>query len=174
MIRRRRPRGGFVLIEASIVYVILALALVSLLPLFILCFRSSKKTKDIVVATQLCSEMLEEIRVRRWDNLTPASLAAVESGSRVLGAEGEDNGADKTTFNDVDDFKDWAEVVPLDPGMQPIAGLKEFGREVSVDYVSAADPNVISPVPTDFKRVTVCARSRQTSRICLQTLLANR
>jgi hypothetical protein len=164
---------GYILIEASVVYTILALALTALVPLFILCYRSSQETAHIATATLLASELLEEIQVRKWDQRTPIPAQAIDSPSPTLGPDPGETPGDKSSFNDVDDFEHWAEAQPLGPMMEPIKGLESYNRSVEVDYVSPDHPDAVSTTPTDYKRVTVCAQWKQARPICLQTLLTN-
>jgi Tfp pilus assembly protein PilV len=165
---------GYILVEASVAYSILGMALVALIPLFILCFRSSQETSHIAASTQLSAQLLEEVRVRRWDSATGQPPQAVASPSATLGCDPGESPGDKRTFNDIDDFQGWAERQPLDPGMEPVAGLEGYSRTVAVDYVTPTSPDTVSPSPTDLKRVIVCSQWRRSAPVCVQTLFANR
>ena len=166
---------GFILVEASVVYVILSLALVALLPLFILCFRATQNTSYIMTATQLSSELLEEVRLRKWDQRTSWPPQAVSSGSPHLGPDPGETPGDKRSFNDVDDFDGWAEKPPLGPAMEPMPfGFAAYSRSVKIEYVNPDNPDQPSSSPTDYKRATVCAQSKTSSPVCLQTLFTNR
>ena len=164
------PRG-FILVEASITYLILSLALVALVPLFILSVRANTATLHVKVATQLSVELLEEIRLRKWDEKTPASRLAISTGS-VIGMDSGASATDKRTFDDLDDFNGWSENPPLDPVMRPLTDFAGYSRSVTVSYVDAA----LQPVtgPTDYKQLSVCTTFPKLTPVCLNTLFTNR
>src|SRR6185369_15507764 len=66
-----RMSRGYVLMEVTVAYVILAFAIVSLVPAFVLALKANKNTEQIQMATDLSQELMEEIRMRRWDQNTP-------------------------------------------------------------------------------------------------------
>ena len=162
---------GFVLIEVSITYVILSLALVALLPVFILAIRAAKSTERIEVAAQLSTELLEEIRLRKWDAATPRPHRHIAKPG-ALGVEVGKIASDKRTFEDIDDFNGWKEAPPLDPLMRPLAAFSTYSRVVTVRYVDA-DMNP-APGPTDYKQVTACTQAPQMKPLCIDTVLTNR
>ncbi|GEM_PF-1947413 len=165
--------NGFVLIEASLTYIVLTFAIVTLMPLFILCLRSNKATEYAVVSTQLSTELLEEMRLRKWDHNTP-QVAQVVTGSTALGPNAGDAPLDKRTFNDLDDFNGWSEDVPMNPVMQPLAlkELRGYKRSVEVHYV---DQNFkLVSTPSDYKQVTVCTQKKPMVPTCLDTIFTNR
>ena len=163
---------GFLLVEVSITYVVLSLALVALVPLFILSIRANKKTEQLAVAGFLSQELLEEIRLRKWDQLTPSPSSRIASGSAVLGIDAGEIASDKTTFNDVDDFNGWSESPPTDPLMRPIPGFNAYTRTVTVAYVDST--LAASAAPTDYKQVTACAAAPAMVPACVSTVLVNR
>lgn len=162
---------GFILVEISVAYVILAVALVALVPMFIMALRSAKATERIVQATYLASEMLEEVRLRKWDAKTPHPARRITSPS-AIGPDASENPLDKRTFDDADDFHGWRENAALGPRMEPLEAFAAYSRSVSVRYVdSALNP---SAGTTNLKQVTVCAQTKNMKPVCLDTLLANR
>ena len=54
-------RNGYILVEASVVYIVLSLALVALMPLFILTVRAAKNTERIVILQIESPEALENV-----------------------------------------------------------------------------------------------------------------
>ncbi len=168
---RFRGNDGFILVEASVAYMVLSLALVSLLPLFILSIRANKYTEIVKVSTQLSVELLEEIRLRRWDEGTPLRAKVIPSGA-ALGLDADEISGDKRTFDDIDDFNGWTESAVVDPVMRPIPEFAAYNRSVEVTYVDAN----MKPVqePTDFKQVRVCAKGRERDPLCIGTLFTNR
>lgn len=157
--------------EVSITYVILSLALVALLPVFILAIRAAKSTERIETATQLSAELLEEVRLRKWDAATPRPGRHI-SAPGALGVEAAESALDKSTFDDIDDFNGWKEAPPLDPLMRPLAAFSAYSRGATVRYVDAN----MNPVagPTDFKQVTACTQAPKMKPLCVDTVLTNR
>ena len=162
---------GFVLVEVSITFVVLSLALVALLPVFMLAIRAAKGTEHIEVASHLAAELMEEVRLRKWDSATPKPRRHV-SKPGALGLETGEVASDKRTFDDIDDFAGWVESRPLDPLMRPLAAFPAYSRGVTVRYVDA-DLNPASG-PTDYKQVTACAQAPKMKPLCLDTVLTNR
>lgn len=162
---------GFILIEVSVVTVVIALALTAFLPLFIVSIRANKAAERIAAATRLSSELLEEVRLHRWDEKTPVPSAHIASPS-AIGIDAAETASDKRTFDDIDDFNGWSENPPQDPVMRPLSALSAYTRTVSVKYVDASLNNSASP--TDYKQVTVCTSAPKLNPVCLDTLLTNR
>lgn len=163
---------GFILIEASMAYIVLSLALLTLLPVFVLSIRASQRSRQVSTAMHLSQELLEEVRLRRWDQMTPSPPESIATGS-ALGVDGGEAPLDKRTFNDVDDFNAWSESPPLGPLMNPLpAELAGFTRSVSVQYLTMS----LAPTagPTDRKLVSVCTSRPQLNPVCLQTIVTNR
>lgn len=164
-------RGGFVLVEVTIAYVLLVFALVSLVPVFIVAIRAGASTEALQTATYLSVELLEEVRLRRWDERTPADNAHVAAPS-VIGVDVGESAADKRTFDDIDDFHGWTENGAFDPVMRALPAFKSYIRTVAVAYVDST----MSPSGgvTDYKRVTVCTRTAKINPACLTTMVTNR
>lgn len=164
-------RSGFVLVEVTIAYVLLVFALVSLIPVFIVAIRAGAKTEQLQTATYLSQELLEEVRLRRWDERTPSGGAHIAAPS-TLGLDGTESASDKRAFDDVDDFNGWTEAVPVDPVMRALPDFKSYRRTVTVDYVDSA--LAVSAAVTDYKRITVCTQTAKISPACLSTVVTNR
>jgi len=79
-----RETAGFILVEATLAGAIIGFALVALGPIFVLSIKANKIAEQTKVATQLSSELMEEIRLRRWDDLTPLSPQVIVTGSVTL------------------------------------------------------------------------------------------
>jgi hypothetical protein len=167
-----RPRGaqtGVTLAEVLIAGFILTLVVTALLPLFLHGMRVSKNSVHAKVSTQLAEELLEEVRLRRWDELTPTPPRAV-GGFGVVGTDDGEDPADKRTFDDVDDFNGWREAPPTDPVMRPLPGFEDYHRSVAVGFFSVAG----ATVPANAKQLTVCAGWSTERDACLKTVVANR
>ena len=167
-----RSKSGVLLVEASMACVIISVALVALVPTFVLSLKANKAAEQMKVATQLSTELLEEIRLRRWDELTPLPPQSIAVGSSTLGIDAGENAADKRTFNDIDDFNGWTENPPKDPMMLALTGIVGYSRSVTVRYVDSALAN--SATPTNYKQVTVCTQEPKGASVCLDTLFTNR
>lgn len=163
-------KRGFVLIEVTVAYVILAVAMVALIPVFILAVRGNKSAEQVQNAVQLSAELLEEMRLRKWDQSTPTPFQFSTLASATLGPEAGET--DKNSFNDVDDFNGWREAGARDPLMNALPDFKRYTRTVTVRYVDAS--LAVSASTTDFKQATVCTSAPAIRPICLDTLFTNR
>lgn len=163
---------GFILTEVAIAYIVLTLAIAALVPVFIMAVRANKNTEHTQMAVHLAAELLEEVRLRKWDTNSPSPAAYVTVPSSVLGPEGGESATDKRTFDDVDDFNGWAESGVLDPVMRPLAAFSSYSRSVTVSYVTPA--LAASGVATDYKRIQACAWTPRISPVCLDTVVTNR
>lgn len=163
---------GFVLVEVTIAYVLLVFALVSLVPVFIVAIRAGASTEQLQAATYLSSELLEEVRLRKWDERTSLSTEGHISAPSTIGRDGTESATDKTTFDDVDDFDGWTEASAVDPVGRALPAFKSYRRTVTVAYVTSA--MAASAAVTDYKLITVCTRTAKISPACLSTLVTNR
>ena len=163
---------GFILVEASIAYVILAVALTALVPVFIVALRANRQAQNTQVATDLSRELIEEVRMRRWDEATPLTPIYISTPTASIGVDAGETASDKRTFDDIDDFNGWSEAAVLDPVMRPVAGLGGYSRSVTVGYVTAA--LAASGTPTDFKQISVCTLHAGHSPVCLSSVRVNR
>lgn len=164
-------RGGFVLVEVTIAYVLLIVALVSLIPVFIVSIRAGAKTEQLQASTYLSNELMEEVRMRKWDERVTSAVLHVAAPS-TIGLDTGETATDKRTFDDVDDFNGWAENGVYDPVMRELPAFKSYIRTVTVAYVDA-NMNASAAV-TDYKTITVCTRTAKISPSCLSTLVTNR
>lgn len=165
-------RRGFILVEVTIAYVLLAVAIVALVPVFIIAVKAGTNTEQLQVATYLSNELLEEVRMRKWDERTDGSTFAHIAVPSVLGRDGTESATDKTTYDDVDDFNGWTENGARDPIMRVLPDFKLYIRTVAVAYVDSS--MAVSGPMTDYKRITVCTRTAKISPSCLTTMVTNR
>lgn len=165
-------RAGFLLAELSVTLLVLALAVVALVPVFAVNIRSGKASARSQQAAWLSQELLEEVRMRKWDENTPASPTYTVP-SATLGVDVGESAADKRTFDDVDDFNGWTESPARDPVMGAIPDLPDYARSVTVQYV-IPDVYVATTTLTDYKLVTACTQIPGRSPKCLDTIVSNR
>jgi hypothetical protein len=76
----------------------------------------------------------------------------------LFGPEGNESAANKTTFDDVDDFNGWIESPPKDRAGATISGMNNWERRVTVERVNPADPTVVVGSESGAKRIVVSAR----------------
>lgn len=165
---------GFVLIEVTIAYVLLTVALLALLPVFILAIRAGKSTEQLQVSTYLSQELLEEIRLRKWDQNNAATPVHIDNPSATLGRDGAESATDKKTFNDIDDFNGWTEAAVKDPLNNPVPAFAAYSRAALVSYVDSNLVVLSTPTTSDYKQVSVCTQTAKLSPICLTTVFTNR
>ncbi|MBI3548223.1 MAG: hypothetical protein HY078_04125 [Elusimicrobia bacterium] len=167
--------GGFILFEVTVSYVVLALALVALVPAFIMAIKANKNAERLQLATDLSQELLEEIRMRKWDEQTSGTtFEYVAVGSTSLGIDTGETASDKTTFDDIDDFNGWTENGVRNPMNVALAPFSMYMRTVTVVYVESTNFTT-SGTPTDYKKVEVCtSTSQMTKSVCLDALFTNR
>ena len=171
-VRPPRSSPGFLLLEAAVSNIILAVAIVSTVPIFILTLRANIACEEKLVATQLAIELMEEIRARKFDqncpNIRPGTTIQTIS---ALGVDTGESSSDKTTFNDVDDFSGWTESPPREPDGDSIPQFTGYARTVTETYL---DPNAYySSSSQSRKHITVCVSHNGVTRVCLGWLSAN-
>lgn len=96
------------------------------------------------------------------------------SGS-VLGIELGDILNNKPGYDDVDDFDGFREAPPQYADGTPMTGMTGWERNVSVVYVNANDPTVVSGTDSGVKRITVAVTKNGTvlvRRVALRTDIA--
>jgi len=165
-------RSGFILIEVTIAYVLLAVAIVALVPVFIVAIKAGTNTEQLQTATYLSVELMEEVRLRKWDERTDGNTHAHIASPSTIGRDGTESATDKRTYDDIDDFNGWTEGVPYDPVMRVLTDFKEFRRTVAVSYVNSSMAS--SAVVTDYKMITVCTRTAKITPACLTSMVTNR
>jgi MSHA pilin protein MshD len=163
---------GFILVEVTITYMLLTVALIALLPVFILAIKAGKSTEQLQTATYLSQELLEEVRMRKWDQNSSSTPGHVSNPSTSLGPDAGET--DKTKFNDVDDFNGLSENPPKDPLNNSLTAFSAYTRTASVNYVDSSMVAISTPSTSDYKQVKVCTSTSRLSGICLTTLFTNR
>lgn len=148
-----RCKRGFTFLEIVLAVALLAVALPPLLHLFAETAVTGAKVDSLPRASALASELMEEIKSRKFDEL--ASKNGNGNWSTSLGIDAGENAANKSTFDDVDDFNGWSQ------NFGP--NFSNYTATVSVSYVSSNDLNtpmtIPGPVPNNwtpsYKRIVV-------------------
>jgi len=145
--RLYRDQRGVTLIDLIITIIILAIAVPPMVGVFITSTRNSTFGVTMARANHLASNLLEEVRSKRWDENTGAASATL----------GPDTGESRATYDDVDDFIVVVnESPPKDSQGVAMSGFTGFRQEVSVCYVASADLNTcLGSGTSNYKKITV-------------------
>lgn len=169
----RRCSRGFLLLEATLTTLVLAIGLTALFTMLRVLVKSSVNAEKRSIEAHLAQRLLDEVRLRRWDERTPLSIKYTRNRS-AIGTDGSENGNNKITFDDIDDFDGWDELGgPLDPLMRPISGYDGYSSSVTVNYLNTTTL-AVTGTRTDFKRIGVCVWRAGRPSTCLYTISSNR
>jgi len=159
-------KKGVTLVELMITVAVILLALVPLLQLFINATKDNQHLAQITVAENIIQQTFDEISRMKWDEkcTAPGEYITTTSASDSPGGPwwtwpvdpGEDT-ADKTTFDDMDDYSAILNDTPRDLSGKIIAGYEPYRISINVEYVTnpAGGPPAVVAGPEDFKQVTV-------------------
>jgi prepilin-type N-terminal cleavage/methylation domain-containing protein len=168
-------KKGFTLIEVVLAIFIIGVALVTLLSMFSLGLRGDVFAREMTAATTLAQEMMEEIKSKEFveceEGVTPDF--GPETPEPAI-----ETAADRTSYDDVDDYDGWSRNPPEDIAGNPLSDFSVFTRSVVVVYVE--NDNYDDPVeegdanyPTDSKRITVTVLKGENDLIELTTVVFN-
>ena len=147
---------GFTLIELVVIITVVAVAIPALLNTWAGISWRSMQSEFIADADIYTRELMEEIKIKRFDETTQRQWTdAILFG---CGRPDEnDEVGNRTRFDDIDDYHGYADA----PG--------GFNRSVNVSYVNLTGSNWQDAAgPTDFKRVRVSV-SRAQSAVSVNT-----
>jgi Tfp pilus assembly protein PilV len=133
-------RKGMSLIEAVAAIVVAGIGAAGFVAFYLSAMKGYAEAEMRTVGAFLARGLMDEVRSKRFDE----NHVAPFSGSP--GTDASENPADKTTFDDVDDFDGWSEAGPDFSG---------YDLSASVEYVTEADLDQVSVSPTGLKRITV-------------------
>lgn len=154
-----KSNHGFSLIEVMGAIAILSVGLPALAYAFFVSLNSDSISSKGIQAHFLADSLISEISQRRFRESAESPANGPD--------EAEISGYDRTAFDDISDYKIFAdEWGPLSPprgdGGNYIEGLEEFSQYVEVVNVAAPSANggersfdAVDDGSTDFKRVTV-------------------
>lgn len=161
-------QDGMTLIEVVLVIIILAIALPPLLQLFSTAMKDSMTPDMSVIATNLGQSIIEEMRSKKWDELSTGGK--MDTNSATIGVDvGE---IMRYQYDDVDDYNGLNDSPPKDVNGTSLTDFNQFAVTVGVGFV---DNNMnTSVVPTDFKEVTVTVSwNNGNENISLVSMMAN-
>jgi hypothetical protein len=146
-----RPRRGLTMVEAAACTVLVALLLTAALHTAAAAKVTHTRAAEMVQGQTLAQGLLSEVMQKAF--FDPSVTDAANPGP--MGVEAGEDPARKTTFNDVDDYRDWAEAPPQDPQGNVLAGREGWRREVAVQWLDPADLATVRGTATEAKRVSV-------------------
>ena len=138
--KHNHPSKGFSLIEVVLLISLLAIAIPPLLQLFAETIVSGAGAAVLPTANVLGNELMEEVKSARFDDLTQKS--SFGNWSTTMAVDAGENAANKTTFDDVDDFNGWSQGFG--------AAFPGYLATVTVSYVvsNALNTPLTIPSPT--------------------------
>lgn len=169
-------KKGFTFLEIVVALFILTIVLVGFLQIFNIAMDASYRARQETIATNLGRGLIAEIMTKNFTDPVP--------GCFTLGPEaGETN---RSTFNDVDDYKDYYEAPPLggisgDLGASSMNGsggtpdYSRFSRGMSVSYCNISGNNISdvgAGTPTDYKHIKVTVNGPYASNITVDEIKA--
>ncbi|MGH7380606.1 MAG: hypothetical protein ACREKR_00040 [Candidatus Methylomirabilales bacterium] len=161
--RLYRDQRGVTLIDLILVIIIVAIAIPPMVGVFITSTRNSTFGVTMARANHLASNLMEEIRSKRWDETAGAASA-------TLGPDSET----RATYDDVDDFHGLNETPPKDSQGVTMSGSTGFGQQVSVCYVAGtALDTCLGSGTSNYKKITVTVTDPQGRVTPLVTVISS-
>lgn len=146
MQRPIRTIRGMTLIEVVLAMVVLGMLLGSVAQGVAFSVRMQRSTAERVRGEILANDLLE---------LVIALPYGEPDGSVTIGTDAGELPADRTTFDDIDDFDGWNESPPLHADGLPRTDLTGWERSVVVVWVTLGATETAALGETGVKKVTV-------------------
>lgn len=121
------------LVEVVIAMAVLGLVLVSLLQGASISLQMQRSTSEQTTGEILARELLDSVCALPYEEPGGAAALGLDAGEIV---------ADRTSFDDIDDFHGWSETPPQRPDGTAMPGVAAWSRDVTVEAVKPADPTV--------------------------------
>lgn len=144
---KRANRAGFSLVEAAI-----AVALVGVTAVGALTAAANSATRRSDVAARAQAALLAEDLA---DEIAGVAYEDPQLGSTTLGPDAGESGANRSRFDDVDDYNGWTDAGACDRSGAAISGMTGYTRSVLVQWVLSSSPTTTSVSETGVKLVTV-------------------
>ncbi|MBI2447899.1 MAG: hypothetical protein HYV48_05170 [Candidatus Omnitrophica bacterium] len=184
--RRKLSRAGFTYAEILMAIIVLAIAIVPLLGQFYIGFQGNKTGRDVTIASNLASGVMDEIRSKAFED---------PDANKKFGPETDEDTSNRIEWDDVDDYNGWTETpprtiegYPMDGGTygappQPQPDFSIFRYEVVIESVEPDPPasgwklyqnNQATSLKADYKRiiVTVSKTDNSITPVTLTTIRA--
>jgi len=160
---RRTMNGarGFALVDVMMSVLIVGIISVVLTGYYSVLFRVPVEIAVKNKANNLAGAAMEELKCRAWEE---------PSGPRPLGVDSGETAANKTTFDDIDDFNGYSESPPRYQDGAVMPGLSGYSVSFAVTYVDAALNATASA--TDRKMISVTVKNKNIPKITLYTVLS--
>jgi type II secretory pathway pseudopilin PulG len=147
--RRVKDRKGMSIVEAAVASAIVGVLLVAALRTVGSSVATQAQTAQRMSAQFLAEGMLSEATQKSYQDPDSAPRFGYESG---------ESPSLKTTFDDVDDYDAWQESPPQNQDGTPMTGFDGWERQVTVEWIQAADVTQTAGSESGAKRVTVAVK----------------
>ncbi|MDP6543812.1 MAG: type II secretion system protein [Phycisphaerae bacterium] len=142
----KAPRSaGFTLIESAMSILIVGAMLVMVINTLGSSVRGRQVRQTQSRAPAMASQLMAEILQASYADLTETA---------VFGLEASESGANRSTFDDVDDYHNWS-ATPQDKNGTTLTGMDGWTRSVTVQYVLPTDLSSVSATDQGIKLITV-------------------
>lgn len=137
---------GFSMVEVVLSTVILSVLLTGALSTISAANKGGRVMIDKAIGAELALNMMDEISLLKY---------AETKDDDTIGTESGEDGSDRRTFDDIDDFHGWSSSPPVDLDHRELP-YTDFTRSVEVVWVDAE----LDPTGSDsqLKRVTVTVK----------------
>ena len=145
--RSVRTRRGLTMVEVTISLIILGVAITAGVRTLGSFATSSKAWAERSVAMELANALMSEITTLPF---------ADPDGGNVIGCDPGETAADRTTFDDIDDYHGWEASPPQDASGTALTAYSGFRQQVAVAYDDAlGEPLAVDFEAGTFKKITV-------------------
>ncbi|GEM_PF-4591461 len=147
--RRKLNRQAFTYAEILMAVIVLAVAIVPLMGQFYIGFQGNKTGKDVTIASNLASGLIDEIRSKAFED---------PDSNRKFGPEPDEDTANRIEWDDVDDYIELIAQTPPETidgqfmngtGGQPDFSI--FRYDVVVESVEPTDTPPSDPPPIGWR-----------------------
>jgi MSHA pilin protein MshD len=146
-------KKGFTIIEIIMVIIILGVAMPPIIQGLYNALTFNVTASSFSEGNGIGEELMEEIKARRFDESTSRPWS-------TIGVDGGETPSNKSTFDDIDDFNGWTDIV------------SNYSRTVTVFYVNSSDLNNDAGVVTEMKKVAITV-SRGNSTVNLVSVFSS-
>jgi type II secretory pathway pseudopilin PulG len=143
--RHAKTARAFTLVEATLSTVVVAIMLVAALSTGSTTRLAEYKLMIRSQALTLAQDLMTEIRQQAYE----------DPNSPVFGIESGEQSADRTDFDDMDDYHKWSGAPPQLPDGNDLPNFTGWERRVQVEWVELTDLSQTSVSEQGVKRVIV-------------------